>query len=367
MARNGLSVRAWLLFVYLFSGFCALAADYPPPQEQFWVAKSFKFHTGETLPELKMAYTTVGDPSGTPVLLLHGSNQSAANLLTPQFAGELFGAGQPLDATKFYIIMPDAIGTGKTSKPSDGLRTKFPKYNYSDMIRAQHQLLTEGLGIQHVRLVMGSSMGGMETWMWAMEYPAFMDAIVPLASTPGTMSGRNWLTRRLVIETIKLDPEYKGGDYQSQPTSMKLAEAWFGITTNGGSMALAKSVPNAEAGDKLVTERLNAPSRADANDLIYQYAAAADYNPWPELAKIRVPVLAINSADDERNPPELGVMEAALKQLKQARLYLVPAGPNSRGHGTTQNARLWKDEFAKFLSQAVEENRERAPVSRPPH
>jgi homoserine O-acetyltransferase len=332
-----------------------LAAEYQGRKEGFWTAKDFRFHTGESLPELKIGYTTLGNPSGIPVLVLHGSMQSASNLLTPQFGDELFAAGQPLDASKFYIILPDAIGTGRTTKPSDGLRTKFPRYNYVDMVQAQHRLLTEGLGVQHVRLVMGSSMGGMEAWIWAEEHPEFMDAIVPLASTPGPMSGRNWLTRRLLIETIKRDPEYQDGNYRSQPASMKIADAWFGIVTNGGSSAYAKLVPNAEAGDKLVAERLNASSRADANDLIYQYAASADYNPWPGLSRIRVPVLAINAADDERNPSELGVMEAARKQLKDARFVLLPLGADSRGHGTSGNAKLWKDELGKLLSQLSEQ------------
>jgi homoserine O-acetyltransferase len=318
--------------------------------EGVWVANDFQFHNGQSLPELKIAYTTVGDPSGVPVLLLHGTMQSAANLLTRQFAGELLGPGQPLDAAKYFIIMPDAIGTGKTTKPSDGLRTKFPQYNYEDMVQAQYRLLTEGLKIPHVRLVLGSSMGGMEAWIWAEKYPDFMDAIVPLASTPAAMSGRNWLTRRLLIETIKRDPEYKEGNYTAPPASMKIADAWFGIVTNGGAANYARTIPNAEAGNKLVADRLNAPTRADANDLIYQYQASADYNPWASLDKIRVPVLAINSADDERNPPEVGVMEEAMKKLRNSRLFLLPLGPDSRGHGTTGNAKLWKHELANFVA-----------------
>jgi homoserine O-acetyltransferase len=350
---------------YLIALFCLLnaelvglasadAADYPTPREAHWTAKDFRFHTGETLPELRIAYTTVGTPSGTPILLLHGTMGSATNYLDAQYAGELFGAGQPMDASKFFIIIPDAIGTGKTSKPSDGLRTKFPRYNYADMIQAQHRLLTEGLGVGHVRLVIGSSMGGMQSWLWAETYPDFMDGIVPLASTPSPMLGRNWLTRRLLIETVKRDPEFNDGNYTAQPATMKLAEAWFSVVASGGTSFYAKSVPNAEAGDKLVSERLNARSRGDANDLIYQYSASFDYDALGQLEKIKVPVLAINSADDERNPPELGVMEGSLKRLSDARLFLIPTGPDTRGHGTTGNAKLWKHELQAFLSRLPE-------------
>lgn len=348
-------IASFCLFAAGFAGLpSAGAADYPTPKEASWTAKEFRFHTGETLPELRIAYTTVGNPSGTPILLLHGTMGSAANFLNVQYAGELFGAGQPMDASKFFIIIPDAIGTGKTTKPSDGLRTKFPRYNYADMIHAQHRLLTEALGIGHVRLVIGSSMGGMQSWLWAETYPDFMDGIVPLASTPSPMLGRNWLTRRLLIETVKRDPEYNEGNYTAQPATMKLAEAWFGVVASGGTTFYAKSVPNAEAGDKLVSERLNARSRGDANDLIYQYSASSDYDALGQLEKIKVPVLAINSADDERNPPELGVMDESIERLKDSRLFLIPTSPETRGHGTTGNAKLWKHELQALLSRLPE-------------
>ena len=193
--------------------FAAMAADYPAPKEGDWIARDFRFHTGEVMPELRLHYTTVGEPSGEPVLILHGTTGSGASMLTPAFAGELFGPGQPLDASKYFIILPDALGAGKSSKPSDGLRAKFPRYNYDDMVAAQYRLVTEGLGVRHLRLVLGNSMGGMHTWMWGVNYPDFMDALVPMASQPTEMSGRNWMMRRLLIDTIRNDPDWNNGNY----------------------------------------------------------------------------------------------------------------------------------------------------------
>ena len=191
----------------------ALAQSYPAPKEGTWIARDFKFHTGEVMPELRLAYTTVGEPSGEPVLVLHGTSDSGTAMLTPSFAGELFGPGQALDATKYFIILPDAVGHGKSSKPSDGLRAKFPRYNYDDMVLAQYRLATEGLGLKHVRLIIGNSMGGMHMWLWGSAYPDFMDALVPMASQPTEMSSRNWLMRRMIIDAVRNDPAWKGGDY----------------------------------------------------------------------------------------------------------------------------------------------------------
>ena len=208
----------WSLIVTL-TALPGLAADYPAPKEGSWVVRDFRFHTGEVLPELRLHYTTVGAPTGEPVLILHGTTGSGAGMLTPAFAGELFGPGQPLDASRYYIILPDAIGTGKSSKPSDGLRTSFPKYNYDDMVDAQYRLVTEHLGVRHLRLVLGNSMGGMQTWIWAQKYPDFMDVAVPMASLPTEMSGRNWMMRRLIIDSIRNDPEWMNGNYTKQPRS----------------------------------------------------------------------------------------------------------------------------------------------------
>ena len=345
-----LAKTAFVAVLSILIGVTVRAAEYPEPKRAVWTAKDFKFQTGEVLPELKIGYTTIGEPSGEPVLLLHGTGASASYFINAQYAGELFGPGQPLDARKYYLILPDAIGSGRTSKPSDGLRTKFPKYNYADMVHAKHRLLTEGLGIKHLRLVSGNSMGGMEAWLYAEIYPDFTDGVVPLASSPARMSGRNWLTRRLLIETIKRDPEYKVGYYTQQPSSMNLAFAWFGVVTNGGTKALVSRAKDATVGDQIISSALEASNRGDANDLIYQYEASSDYDPWSALEKINVPVLAINSQDDERNPPELGVMEEATRRNPNIRHFLIKSSPQTRGHSTTQNAKLWKVELENFLS-----------------
>ena len=215
----GVLFRAGACGLLSLAAFSAAAADYPAPQEGDWVVENFRFHTGETLPALRLHYITVGDPAGRPVLILHGTSGSGASMLTAGFAGELFGPGQPLDARKYFIILPDAIGAGHSSKPSDGLHMKFPRYDYGDIVMAQYRLLTEHLGIRHLRLVMGNSMGGMVTWSWGVKYPAFMDGLVPLASQPSAMASRNWALRRMTIETIKRDPDWKDGNYTSQPRS----------------------------------------------------------------------------------------------------------------------------------------------------
>jgi homoserine O-acetyltransferase len=330
----------------------AFAADYPKPVEGDWAAKDFKLHTGETLPELKLHYTTVGDPKGQPVLMLHGSSQFGGALLTPGFAGELFGAGQPLDATKYYIILPDGLGHGKSTKPSDGMKAKFPRYDYTDMVDAQYRLVTEGLGIKHLRLVMGNSMGGMHAWIWAGRYPDFMDTAVPMASQPTPMSARNWMMRRLIIDSVKNDPDWQDGNYTTQPKNVKAAAVFFGIATSGGTLAYATLAPTREAADKMLDDRLAAPFTADANDFMYQWEASGDYDPTALLPRIKARVLAINAADDERNPPETGLTENAMKQIKDAKLYLIPASTETRGHGTTGSAKFYTRQVADLLAGA---------------
>jgi homoserine O-acetyltransferase len=330
----------------------ASAADYPAPRTGEWIARDFKFHTGEVMPELRLAYTTIGERTGQPVLVLHGTTGSANSMLTPAFAGELFGAGQPLDAQKYFIVIPDGIGHGKSSKPSNGLRAKFPRYNYADMVDAQHRLLTEGLGITHVRLVIGNSMGGMHTWLWGVKYPDFMDALAPMAAQPTAMSSRNWMMRRLIIDSIRNDPDWKDGNYTTQPRSAKFAAVFFNIGTNGGNIALQKAAPTREAADKLLDQRLAAPFTADANDTLYQWESSGDYDPSPGLGRIKARLLAINAADDERNPPETGLMEAAMKQVVDGRLLLIPASADTRGHGTTAMAKFYKAALAELLQSA---------------
>jgi homoserine O-acetyltransferase len=330
----------------------AAAADYPAPKQGEWVARDFKFHTGEVMPEVKLHYTTVGEPTATPVVVLHGSGGSAQSMLTPAFAGELFGPGQPLDATKYYIVIPDALGHGKSSKPSDGLKTKFPKYDYADMVDAQYRLLFEGLGIRHVRLFIGNSMGGMNVWLWGAKYPDYMDALVPMASQPTTMASRNWMLRRMMLETIRNDPDYNNGNYTTQPRFMKIASVFFGIATAGGTLNYQKLAPTREKADTLVDARLAAPMTADANDFLWQWGSSADYDAAPGLENIRASVLAINAADDERNPPETGLMERAMKQVKNGKLYLIPASEQTSGHLTTGNASFYKRQLQEFLQMA---------------
>lgn len=344
--------HALLAVVFALAAAPVSAADYPAPQHGEWIAKDFKFHTGETMPELRLHYTTVGAPSGEPVLVLHGTAGSANSMLTAGYAGELFGAGQPLDATKYYIIIPDGLGHGKSAKPSDGLRTKFPQYDYADMVDAQYRLLTEGLGIKHLRLVTGNSMGGMHTWLWGEKYPGFMDALVPMAAQPTAMASRNWMMRRLIVDTIRNDPDWNGGNYTTQPKSVKAAAVFFSIATSGGTLAYQKMAPTREAADKYLDGRLAAPFTADANDYLYQWESSGDYDAAPGLSKITARLLAINAADDERNPPETGVMETALKQVKHGKLYLIPASTDTRGHGTTGNAKFFARQLGEFLQEA---------------
>ncbi|HWH42673.1 MAG TPA: alpha/beta fold hydrolase [Usitatibacter sp.] len=352
-SSQGIMHRAALAAIALFTvAFTAAAADYPPPREAWWTARDFRFHTGEVMPELKIHYQTVGDPKGEPVLVLHGTAGSSASMLTPGFAGELFGPGQPLDASRYFIVIPDAIGTGKSTKPSDGLRTKFPHYDYDDMVEAQHRLVTEGLGIRHLRLVIGNSMGGMQAWMWAEKYPGMLDIAVPMASLPAPMSGRNWMLRRMLVESIRSDPEYMDGNYTKQPHGLQVAAAFFATATNGGNRGLYKLAPTREKGDAAVKQRMTGPFNADANDYLYQWESSADYDPSAGLERIEAAVLAINAADDERNPPELGVLDREMRRVKNGRVLLIPASDQTTGHGTTGNARLYKAELDEVLRSA---------------
>ena len=329
------------------------AADYPAPKQGDFIARDFHFHDGSVLPDLLLHYTTVGEPTGEPVLILHGTAGNAGTMLTPGFAGVLFGPGQPLDAQKYFIIIPDALGAGASAKPSDGLRAKFPHYNYDDMVLAQYRLVTEGLGIKHLRLVLGNSMGGMHSWIWGVTYPDFMDVLVPMASQPTEMSARNWMMRRMLVETIRADPDFQGGNYTKQPASMRLANVMFGIATSGGTLGYQSLAPTRAAADRLVDERLAAPLTADANDFLYQWESSRDYNPAPRLGAMRAAVLAINSADDERNPPETGTLERAMQQVPGGKILLIPASAETRGHGTTAMAKFWAQDLAALLAGAA--------------
>lgn len=322
----------------------------PTVQEGDWVANEFTFNSGEKLNDLRIHYYTLGDRSKPAVLLLHGTNQPIKALLAPGFAGELFTPGAALDSSKYFIIIPESIGSGKSSKPSDGLRMNFPHYDYDDMVTAQYRLIKEGLGISHLRLVMGYSMGGMQTWLWGEKYPTMMDALVPMASQPNELSGRNWMMRRMLIESIKADPAWAQGNYQQQPPALKTVNIMFSIATTGGTLNYQHKAPTRALADKLVDERLAAPVTADANDFIYIWGSSANYNALPALNRITAPMLIINSADDERNPVETGILSGELHKIKQAELFLIPASVETSGHGTMMSAKFYRDKLRAFLA-----------------
>lgn len=323
-----------------------------PCSQGVHVVRDFAFGNGQTLPELKLAYTTLGPPSGQPVLVLHGTGGTGGGLLTAAFGGELFGPGKVLDAARHFIILPDAIGGGGSSKPSDGLRMAFPAYGYADMVRAQHMLVRDHFGIGTLKLILGYSMGGMHTFMWGSMYPDAADNLVALAATPAEVAGRNWMTRRMLIDTIKLDPAWNEGNYNRQPAGLALAQAYFNMATNGGDQHLHRLAGSHAAADSYVDAQLAIPARGDANDLIYQFAASRDYAPGPHLEKITARLLAITSADDERNPPHLGLMEPAMARVANGAHHLIPASAETCGHATCGQARWWSAKLAEFLDGA---------------
>lgn len=334
------------------------AAEYPAPKEDDYVIRDFKFASGEALSELRIHYRTIGhqtkDEAGVvrnAVLITHGTTGSGAQFIRPEFAGELFGAGQPLDAAKFFIVLPDGIGHGKSSKPSDGMRAKFPRYGYTDMVEAQFRLLTDGLGIRHARLVMGTSMGGMHTWLWGEMHPDYMDALMPLASLPTQISGRNRAWRRMIIDAIRHDPEWQGGDYKTEPQSLRTASQmlWFmssnPILRQKEAPTLAKAD---EALEKWVTDYFRT---GDANDVLYALEASRDYDPGSGLERIGAPLVAVNFADDLINPPELRILEREIKRVSKGRAIVIPSGEQTRGHGSHTIATLWKGELEALLRQ----------------
>jgi homoserine O-acetyltransferase len=270
-------------------------------------------------------------------------------MLTPAFAGELFGPGQALDASKYYIVIPDALGHGKSAKPSDGLKTKFPRYNYADMVDAQYRLLTEGLGVSHVRLIIGNSMGGMNAWLWGQKYPSYMDALVPMASQPTALASRSWMLQRMMLEVVRNDPDYNNGNYVTQPQLTKIASMFFGIATAGGTLNYQSLAPTREKADELIDMRLASTAATDANDFLWQWSSAADYDASGDLEKIQATVLAINSIDDEVNPPETGLMTRAMKRLKNGRLFLILTSDETSGHLTTGQAKFYKQVLQRLL------------------
>ena len=342
----------------LVPGFVS-ATDYPTPTEGDYTIHDFKFQSGETFPELRIHYRTLGKPekdaqgkTTNAVLIMHGTTGSGAQFIRPEFAGELFGKDQPLDATKYFIVLPDGIGHGKSSKPSDGMHAKFPHYGYLDMVDADYRLLTEGLGVTHARLVMGTSMGGMHTWLWGELHPDFMDALMPLASLPTQISGRNRGWRRIVIDAIRNDPAWNGGEYETQPPSLHTAAQilWF---MSSNPVLRQKEAPTLAKTDEVLDKFVEQIVKADdANDVLYAVEASHDYDPGPNLEKIRAPLLAINSADDLINPPELGVLEPEIKRVPHGRAIVIPISDKTRGHGSHTIASLWKDQLLELLKES---------------
>ena len=322
-----------------------------------FVIHNFRFASGEVLPELRLHYRTLGQPRRdaagrvrNAVLVLHGTGGSGGQFLSPLFAGELYGAGQPLDTATHYLILPDNVGHGRSSKPSDGLRARFPRYAYEDMVTAQYRLLTDGLHVNHLLLVMGTSMGCMHSWLWAERYPDVMDGVVPLACFPTQIAGRNRMWRKMVIDDIRTDPDWKGGDYTTQPRGLRAA---LQLLFAAGSAPLVQQRlgPTRDSADAYITRWLDTRfAETDANDLMYQVDASRDYDPSTALDRVTAPVLAINSADDFINPPELGLMERLTPRVKRARYVLIPTSERTRGHGTHTAAAVWKEYFGPFVA-----------------
>ena len=337
----------------------ALQGDAPVPAERDIVLKDFQFRSGERLPELRIHVRTFGtlkrNPDGqdvNAVLILHGTTGSGAQFVRPEFAGELFDPGQPLDAANYFLVLPDGLGHGQSSKPSNGLRARFPRYGYLDMVEAQRRMLAEGFGVEHLRLVMGTSMGGMHTWLWGQLHPSSMDALMPLASLPTQIAGRNRVWRRTLIDAIRNDPAWKGGDYEVQPPSLGTAAGllWF----NGSNPVLRqKEAPTLAATDAAFDAyRANYLKREDANNVLYAVEASRDYDPGPGLERIQAPLVAVNSADDLINPPELAILEKEIRRVPKGRMVLLPLSGKTRGHGSHTVAALWKEHLAALLRES---------------
>jgi homoserine O-acetyltransferase len=361
--KSGISMRTTAaigaLLTLLTVWTVAAAADYPPPVEGDYVLKNFRFASGESLPELRLHYRTFGRPRRdaqgvvlNAVLIMHGTGGSGGSLVRPEFAGELFGPGQPLDAARFFIVLPDGIGHGKSSKPSDGLRSRFPHYAYNDMVQAQYLLLTAGLKVNHARLVMGTSMGGMHTWVWGEQHPQFMDALMPLASVPTQISGRNRVWRKTIIDAISHDPDWKNGDYSSEPPSLRTALAMIWLVGSNPVLRYQEAPTLARADEVIDGYIGHGMQTEDANDLLYALAASRDYDPGPGLADIQAPLLAVNSADDLVNPPELGILEREIKRVPHGRAIVIPYSESTRGHGSHTYAVLWKQYLVELLKSS---------------
>jgi homoserine O-acetyltransferase len=351
--------RSVVAGIVLMASTCtAHAQSYPAPVEADYVVRNYRFESGETVGELKLHYRTVGTPRKDAdgvvrngILILHGTGGSGRGFLSEGYAGRLFGKGQLLDAGRYFIILPDNVGHGASSKPSDGLRMTFPKYRYADMVKLQHLLVTEGLGLSRLRLVMGTSMGAMHTWMWGYMFPEFADGLVPLASNPVEIAGRNRIWRKALVDAIVTDPAWNGGNYTTQPRGMASAIGFLLMATSV-PLQWQRQFPTAEAADKYLASQVASRMKStDANDMIYYFRASEDYNPEPHLDKITRPLLAINSADDFVNPPELPMMQTLITRVKRGRFVLLPASEQTRGHGTHSLPQVWGAELERFLAE----------------
>lgn len=329
-------------------------------EEHDVVLKDFAFTSGESLPELRIHYRTAGAPRrdaqgnvANAVLVLHGTTGSGAQFIRPEFSGALFGPGQVLDASKYFVILPDGIGHGRSSKPSDGLHARFPRYGYLDMIEAQRRMLAEGAGVTHLRLIMGTSMGGMHTWLWGELHPQMADALFPLASLPTQIAGRNRVWRRIVIDAIRSDPEWKGGDYQRQPQSLRTFAQMLWLVSSNPVLRQNEAPTLAKADQAIDSWDAKYLASSDANDVLYALEASRDYDPGPGLEKIRARLVAINSADDLINPPELGILEREIHRVPRGRALVLPLSERTRGHGSHTVAALWKDQLDALLRESA--------------
>src|ERR1051325_8835460 len=335
--------------VFLLTLLIAVSAS--AAEQHDFVVHDFRFASGETLATVNLHYATLGTKGNPAVLVMHGTGGSHAQFLNDHFAGVLFAPGGLLDASKYFIIIPDALGHGRSSKPSDGLHARFPHYGYEDIVALQHRLVTEGLGIDHLYLLMGTSMGGMQTWMWGERWPAMMDHLVPLASVPTQIAGRNRIWRKMAIDAIRNDPTWNGGEYAAQPKQLASALEFLLIATSS-PLQWQKAAPTRDAADQWLADQLKTRLAAnDANDLLYALEASRDYDPEQRLEQIRAPLLAINSADDFVNPPELGILERLIKRVPHGRAIIVPISDSTRGHGTHTWAAVWEKELRAFLQR----------------
>jgi homoserine O-acetyltransferase len=351
--------RAVPALLIAFMAMAVRAADYPEPQSGTFVVRDFQFKSGEKLPELKLHYYTLGTPrkdaSGkvrNAVLILHGTGGTGRQFLTPNFGGVLFGPGQLLDAAKYFIILPDNVGHGESSKPSNGLHMRFPHYEYDDMIELQHRLLTQGLGVDHLRLVMGTSMGGMHTWLWAEQHPDFIDAAMPLASLPVEIAGRNRMFRRMIMDAIRTSPDWNNGEYTQPPHGLAAALDVL-LIMGSAPLRMQKEDPTREQADKALENFVAGSIKTtDANDMLYYFDASRNYNPEPQLEKITAPLTAVNSADDQINPPELKILDRDILRVKNGKYVLLPITDQTRGHGTHTWPAIWGNHLAELLERS---------------